>query len=125
MAAIAQASGKAGGYHGCLGAARGACDNRVLVRRKLAEQIIIGAVIEQISQPAKVRYVLEQVAAEVVKLSEHLPENIRVKEAELGSEERRLANFLDFIGEGRGKPSARLGPRRDGAPGGVASRGAG
>jgi hypothetical protein len=31
-----------------------------------------------------------------------LPEDIRLKEAELASEERRLSNFLDFIGEGRG-----------------------
>jgi hypothetical protein len=29
-------------------------------------------------------------------------QTIRVKEAELGAEERRLENFLDFIGEGRG-----------------------
>jgi hypothetical protein len=27
---------------------------------------------------------------------------VRVKETELGAEERRLANFVDFIGEGRG-----------------------
>jgi hypothetical protein len=101
-AAIAQVSGKAGGYYGCLGATKGACDNRVLVRRKLAEQIILGAVIDQISRVGEVKYVLEKVATEVAKLSEHLPENIRVKETELGSEERRLANFLDFIGEGRG-----------------------
>jgi hypothetical protein len=102
-AAIAQVSGTACGYYGCLGAAKGACkNNRVLVRRKLAEQVVICAVIERISRPAQMRYVLEQVAAEVGKLAEHLPENIRVKEAELGSEERRLSNFLDFIGEGRG-----------------------
>jgi hypothetical protein len=74
----------------------------VLVRRKLAEQIILGAVIERISRPSQLSYVLERVAAEVAKLSEHLPENIRAKETELGSEERRLANFLEFIGEGRG-----------------------
>ena len=39
---------------------------------------------------------------EVAKLSAHHPETIRVKESELSSEERRLTNFLDFIGEGRG-----------------------
>ncbi len=101
-ASIAQVSGKAGGYYGCLGAAKGACDNRVLVRRKLAEQIILGAVMEQVGRPAQVRYVLERVGAEVARLSEHLPETIRAKEAELVSEERRLAHFVDFIGEGRG-----------------------
>jgi hypothetical protein len=38
----------------------------------------------------------------MAKLSAHVPETIRVKDAELGAEERRLGNFLDFIGEGRG-----------------------
>lgn len=37
-AALAQVSGKAGGYYGCLGAAKGACDNKMLVRRRLAEK---------------------------------------------------------------------------------------
>ena len=45
---------------------------------------------------------IERVAAEVAKLSEHLPETIRAKESELSSEERRPTNFVDFIGEGRG-----------------------
>ncbi len=39
-ATIAQVSGKAGGYYGCLGAAKGACENKMLVRQKLAETII-------------------------------------------------------------------------------------
>ena len=42
------------------------------------------------------------VAAEVGKLYTHVPESIRLKETELTAEERRLANFVDFIGEGRG-----------------------
>jgi hypothetical protein len=37
----------------------------------------------------------------VVSLYAHIPETIRVKETELVGEERRLANFVDFIGEGR------------------------
>jgi excisionase family DNA binding protein len=49
-----------------------------------------------------IRYLLEQVEAEVAKLYAHVPETVRTKEAELGAEERRLANFVDFIGEGRG-----------------------
>ncbi len=101
-ATIAQVSGKAGGYYGCLGAAKGACDNKMLVRRKLAEKVIVDAVRERISDPAQIRYVLERVEAEVKRLRSDLPETIRLKEAELAAEERRLANFLDFIGEGRG-----------------------
>ena len=45
---------------------------------------------------------LGRVEEEVAKLAVHLPETVRVKEAELGAEERRLGNFLDFIGEGHG-----------------------
>ncbi len=101
-AAIAQVSGKAGGYYGCLGAAKGACENKMLVRRKLAEKVIVDAVRERISDPAQIRYVLERVEAEVKRLRSDLPETIRLKEAALTAEERRLANFLDSIGEGRG-----------------------
>jgi hypothetical protein len=32
-ATIALVSGKSGGYDGCLGAAKGSCDNKMLVRR--------------------------------------------------------------------------------------------
>ncbi len=38
--AIAQVSGKSGGYYGCLSAAKSGCDNRLLVRRTLAERVI-------------------------------------------------------------------------------------
>jgi len=101
-ATIAQVSGKAGGYYGCLGAAKSACDNKMLVRRKLAETIILKAVREQLDQTEHIRYLLERVEAEVAKLYAHIPETVRTKEAELDAEERRLANFVDFIGEGRG-----------------------
>ena len=39
---------------------------------------------------------------EVRKLYSHIPETIRVKEKELGASKCRLANFVEFIGEGRG-----------------------
>ena len=100
--AIAQVSGKGGGYYGCLGAAKGACENKILVRRKLSEKIIIEAVQEQLSSPEHILYILKCVEEEVRKLYSHVPETIRLKETELTAEERRLANFVDFIGEGRG-----------------------
>jgi hypothetical protein len=46
--------------------------------------------------------VVERVEEEVRKLYAHIPETIRLKETELAAEERRLGNFLDFIGDGRG-----------------------
>jgi len=42
-AAIAQVSGKSGGYYGCLGAAKGACENKMLVRRTLVEKVILSS----------------------------------------------------------------------------------
>ena len=72
------------------------------VRRTLVEKLIITALRERLSSPENVQHVLERVEEEVKKLYAHIPETMRMKEAELASEERRLANFLDFIGDGRG-----------------------
>ncbi len=101
-ATIAEVSGKGGGYYGCIGATKGACDNKLLVRRSLVEKIILDMVQEQLTDPQHIEYVLRRVAAEVGKLYTHVPESIRLKETELTAEQRRLANFVDFIGEGRG-----------------------
>jgi hypothetical protein len=101
-ATMAEVSGKGGGYYGCLGATKGACDNKLLVRRSLAEKIILGTVRGQLSSPVHIEGVLRRVEAEVGKLYAHVPESIRLKETELVAKERRLANFVDFIGEGRG-----------------------
>ena len=99
---IAQVSGKSGGYYGCLGAAKGSCNNKMLVRRKLVENVIVGAVSDGLASPKTVRHVLNWVEHEVAKLYSNVPETIRLKEPELDAEERRLANFVEFIGEGRG-----------------------
>jgi site-specific DNA recombinase len=101
-ATIAQVSGKGGGYYGCIGATKGSCDNKLLVRRSLVEKIILDTVQEQLSDPPHIEYVLRRVEAEVAKLYTHVPESIHLKEVELTAEGRRLANFVDFIGEGRG-----------------------
>lgn len=99
---IGQVSGKGGGYYGCLRAARGGCENKIRIRRKLAEKVILEAVRERISDPEQIRRILEGVEKEVRRLRSDAPEAIRLKESELVIEERRLANFLDFVGEGRG-----------------------
>jgi len=101
-ATIAQVSGKSSGYYGCLGATKGACDNKTLVRRTLVEKIILGAIQEQIADPDHIAYVLQRVEQEIAKLRSDLPDTLKLKEAELTAEQRRLVNFVDFIGEGRG-----------------------
>jgi site-specific DNA recombinase len=101
-ATIAQVSGKNGGYYGCLAATKGACENKTLVRRTLTEKILIAAVQEQISDPDQIMYVLKRVEEQIAKQRSDLPDALRLKEAELTAEQRRMANFVDFIGEGRG-----------------------
>jgi site-specific DNA recombinase len=101
-ATIAQVSGKSGGYNGCLAATKGACENKTLVRRTLAEKVILEAIQDQISDPEHIAYVLGRVEEEIAKQRADLPDTLRLKEVELAAEERRLANFVEFIGEGRG-----------------------
>jgi DNA invertase Pin-like site-specific DNA recombinase len=101
-ATIAQVSGKNGGYYGCLAATKGACENKTLVPRTLAEKVILEAVKDEIADPEHVAYVLGRVEEQIAKLRSDLPDTLKLKEAELSAEQRRLVNFVDFIGEGRG-----------------------
>ena len=93
---------EAGGYYGCIAATKGACGNKLLVRRTLVERIILENLIARLSSSAAIHYILQRVEEEIGKLYAHIPETLRLKETELNAEERRLANFVDFIGEGRG-----------------------
>jgi hypothetical protein len=64
----------------------------------------VEALREHVSAPAAIRYVLERVEAEVKRLHGHVPEEIKLKRAALTGEERRIANFIEFIGDGKGTP---------------------
>src|SRR3990172_931076 len=100
--AIVKVSGKGSGYYGCLGATKGACDNRILVRRTLAERIITAEVRERLSSTENIAYILKRVEDAVARMCSDVPETIRLKESELQAEERRVANFIEFVAEGRG-----------------------
>jgi hypothetical protein len=99
---MGQVSGKGGGYYGCLGGAKRACTNKLLVPRRLAERRLLGALQERISDAAALHYVLTRVEEEVRRVHGHLPREIMEKGIALAREERRIANFIEFIGEGRG-----------------------
>ncbi len=98
---ITQVSGKNGGYYGCLRASKGACENKLLVPRKRVEERIIEALAERIQDTEHLSYVLHQVEQEIERLRSTLPETMKLKEAELASEQRKLENFIEAIGEGR------------------------
>jgi DNA invertase Pin-like site-specific DNA recombinase len=100
--AIAQVSGKGGGYYGCLAAARGRCENKLLVRRSLTERVVLDAVREIVTQSDNVQYAIERAEAEIRKLLVGDTNDLQLKRAELEAEERRVTNFIEFIAEGRG-----------------------
>jgi site-specific DNA recombinase len=99
--AIGQVSGKGAGYYGCLGAAKHACANRLLVSRRLAERRVLESLRQKCSTPAAIREVLERIEAEVQRLHADVPQTIKLKAA-LAEEERRIVNFIEFIGDGKG-----------------------
>lgn len=99
---IAQVSGNSGGCYGCLAATKGACENRTLVHRTRAEKVILDAIKTRISEPEHIACVIQRVEEEIAKLRSDLPHTLKLKKAELSAEQRRMANFADFIGEGPG-----------------------
>ena len=101
-ATIAKVSGKSGGYYGCLGARKGACDNHLMVRRTLVERVVLAAVRDRLADQENLDYVFGKLAQEVAAASTATPETIRLKEAEFDAEQRRVANFVEFVAEGRG-----------------------
>ena len=101
-ATIAKVSGKSGGYYGCLGAKKAACDNHLLVRRVLVERIVLAAVRDLLAQADNLDYVFTKLEEEVANASTATPETIRLREAEFDAEQQRVANFIEFVAEGRG-----------------------
>jgi len=99
---IAKVSGKSGGYYGCLAAAKGSCKNRILVRRTLAERVVLSAVKERLGHTEAIRYLLGRVEKELRRIASGVPEDLGLKESAMGREERRLANLVDFVADGRG-----------------------
>ncbi len=98
-ATIAQVSGKNGGCYGCLAATKGACENKTLVRTTLAEKVVLEVLKDELADPVHVAYVLQNKSR---RITSSYARTARHAEAELSAEQRRLANFVGFIGEGRG-----------------------
>jgi DNA invertase Pin-like site-specific DNA recombinase len=65
---------------------KGACENKTLVRRTLAEKVILEAIKQRISDPEQIAYVLQRVEQEIAKLRADVPDTLKLKEAELSAE---------------------------------------
>ena len=113
---MGQVSGKGGGYYGCLGA-RSSLHNKLLVPTSAPrESHPLPRSRSESSIAQAMRYVLDgRAGGEIAHLHAHLPEQVKLKRAALATEERRVANFIDFIGERQRHTGAGRGPRAGGA----------
>lgn len=102
---IIQVSGTRGGYLGCCGATRSACNNRVKVRRTLAEEKIVGLVRDLMHDPDRVHEIIKRAAKHARELSDIKPEDVAARERELESARRKMENFVEFVGQGRAMSS--------------------
>ena len=71
---------------------------------RLAEHRLLTAIKDELTA-TEVQYVLGRVEEEVRRLLSHLPEEIKLRRAALAEEERRVANFIEFIGDGKTTPA--------------------
>jgi len=69
------------------------------------KKVILGIVQEQIADPEHIAYVPQARRGGNREAALRPPEHTELKETELTVEHRWLANFVDFIGEGRGSQS--------------------
>jgi len=74
-------------------------------RSSPAEAKLIAAVRDRISDAPSLQAVLKSAEGEIRRLCADLTENLKLKRASLASEERRIANFIEFIGNGKGTPA--------------------
>ena len=105
---ISLVSGKRGGYYGCAGATRHACNNRLTVCRAKAERIFLGALRDRLLDPAAIRYALLRVSAEVEKLSGDVADTLGRKQTELDEARKRLNNLVEFVTRGEASDSAAI-----------------
>ena len=69
------------------------------------EKLILHDVKQLLSDSVNIQRVLENAAKKMQKLYSEFPNKISRKEKELASEEKKLNNFINFIGEGKGTQS--------------------
>ena len=99
-AMIVKVTGKSGGYYGCHKAAKKGCTNRAIVKKSLAERIILGEVSKLLSNPETLSFVFRKVEQTVAKEFSKSPGSAKQKEAEYKKQVQERDNLIGFIAKG-------------------------
>jgi site-specific DNA recombinase len=100
-ATIVKVSGKGGGYYGCHRAAKHGCENRIIVRKKVVERVILGELSNRLSNTDSLAYVFRRVQQMVAKEFSESPGAAKRKEAEYKKQRQMLDNLVRYIAQGR------------------------
>jgi hypothetical protein len=68
----------------------------------VAEKKLLATVRDRLGNTEAIHSVLAAVGREIGRLCADLPENLKLKRAALAAAERKIANIVDFIGDGKG-----------------------
>jgi site-specific DNA recombinase len=98
--AIMKVSGKSGGYLGCHHATIGACTNKVLVRKTIADKEIFEYLIRQVLKPEAVEMTLKEVERLVKNYRGDIPEKLRETSRELDQVNARIRSYVTFVEQG-------------------------
>jgi len=103
--AIGEVTGRKGGYYGCLKARRTMCDNRLLVRRKKIERLLLEELRNRILNVDSIEHVLQKIKVELDHSNSDLPSKVDLKVKELNDQQRRITYLVEVVADGRGTRS--------------------
>lgn len=102
---IGKVSGKNCGYYGCLRAARRGCDNRLLVRRDVAEDAVAVALGRAFAGNANLDDLVRRVAEQHKAADMALSDARRLKIVQCDVQRRRLERLINFVADGHEGPA--------------------
>ena len=98
--AIVQVCGKSGGYYGCYNAKRKTCTNKLTIKRKRLESILLNALKENFLTAENVKYIFGKVEKTIAATLNEVPEEMKQKKSQMEKIQTELQNLLNFIKSG-------------------------
>ena len=98
--AIVQVCGKGGGYYGCYNAKRKTCTNKLTVRKKRIEELLLGNLKKEFLTAENLNYVYDNVEKEIARTMGQVPEELKLKKHQHEKVQAELQNLLNFVKAG-------------------------